>query len=140
MRAYFLIISMALLSACAQTQPATSNAQHPALTGTLWNITQASGKPVQAVNKENIPQLLFDEKSQRVSGSGGCNRITGGFALDGDKLHFQQMVATRMFCIAGMEQEDLILKALNNITRYRFNGRQLELLDATGAVALRLQA
>ncbi|MDR2000092.1 MAG: META domain-containing protein [Zoogloeaceae bacterium] len=133
----FLIISMMLLSACANT---TSGAQHPPLHGALWLITQAAGEKVQAVNDANVPNLVFDEKSQRVSGSTGCNRIAGGYALEGDKLRFQQMVSTRMACISGMEQEDRILKALGTIERYRFAGGQLELLDAAGAASLRLRA
>jgi heat shock protein HslJ len=133
----FLIISMTLLlSACADITP---SAQHPPLHGSLWLITQAGGEEIQAVRGPDAPNLIFDEKLRRVSGSTGCNRIAGGYTLEGDKLLFQQMVSTRMACISGMEQEDRILKALGTIERYRFADGQLELLDAAGAASLRLQ-
>jgi heat shock protein HslJ len=133
----FLITSMILLlSACANT----TSAQHPPLQGSLWLITQTGGEKIQAVSDTNVPSLIFDEKLQRVSGSTGCNRIVGGYTLEGDKLRFRQMASTLMACISGMEQEDRILKALGTIERYRFVGDQLELLDAAGAASLHLQA
>jgi heat shock protein HslJ len=137
MRVFLIISMMLLLSACANTTPSV---KHPPLQGALWLITQVGGEKIQAVSDTNVPNLIFDEKLQRVSGSTGCNRITGGYALEGDKLRFQQMVSTRMACISGMEQEGRILKALETIERYRFAGDQLELLDAAGVALLRLQA
>jgi heat shock protein HslJ len=137
MRVFPIISMMLLLSACADTTP---SAQYPPLQGSTWLITQAGGEKIQAVNDTEAPNLIFDEESQRVSGSTGCNRIAGGYTLEGDKLRFQQMVSTRMFCISGMEQEDRILEALGTIERYRFAGGQLELLDAAGAASLHLQA
>jgi heat shock protein HslJ len=137
MRIFLIISMMSLLSACADKAP---NTQHPPLQGSVWLITQVEGEKVQAVSDTNVPNLIFDEKSQRVSGSTGCNRITGGYALEGDKLRFQQMASTRMACISGMEQEGRILKALETIEHYRLAGEQLELLDAAGAASLRLQA
>jgi heat shock protein HslJ len=137
MRVFLMVSMMLLLSACARTTP---SAQHPPLQGSLWLITQVGGEKVQVDNDTNVPDLMFDEKLLRVSGSTGCNRLVGSYMLEGDKLRFQQMASTRMACISGMEQEDRILKALETVERYRFAGDRLELLDAAGAASLHLQA
>lgn len=75
-----------------------------------------------------------------VAGSGGCNRLSGGFELDGDRLRFGRMAATRMKCPDGMEQERRFLKALEQVLGYPIRDSHLELLDANGAVTLRFEA
>ena len=49
--------------------------------------------------------------SPMVSGSGGCNTLTGSYELDSDKLTFSQMASTRMACPEGMDTEKAYLKA-----------------------------
>ena len=75
-----------------------------------------------------------------MSGSGGCNRVTGSFELDGDKLRLRQMAGTMMACPAGMEQEQRFLQSLEKVERYRIRGSHLEMLDASGAVIARFEA
>jgi heat shock protein HslJ len=86
------------------------------------------------------PQLLFASDARQVSGSGGCNRITGGFTLEGDRVHLGTLAGTMMACTNGMEQEQRFLKALNHVERYHLNGQQLELLDGSGSVLARFEA
>ncbi len=64
----------------------------------------------------------------------------GGFELDGDKLRLSRIVATRMACPDGMEQEQLFLKSLGDVEHYRIIGSQLELLDRSGEVIARFKA
>jgi heat shock protein HslJ len=99
-----------------------------------------SDTPVQAAEKQREPHLIFASDQMRVSGSGGCNRVTGRFELDGDKLRLRQMAGTMMTCPAGLEQEQRFLQSMENVEGYRIRGSHLETLDAAGAVIARFEA
>ncbi len=110
------------------------------LRGTYWTLVRLDDAPVQAAEKQREPHLIFATDESRVSGSGGCNRVTGGFALDGDALRFRGTASTKMACSAGMEQEQRFLQSLGKVERYRIRGSHLDMLDATGAVVARFEA
>jgi len=110
------------------------------LRGTYWKLVRLGGAPVQAAGKQREAHLIFANVEPRVSGSGGCNRITGGFELDGDKLLLSRMASTRMACPEGMDQEQRFLQSLGKVERYRVSGSHLDLMDAAGAVIARFEA
>jgi copper homeostasis protein (lipoprotein) len=84
--------------------------------------------------------LIFANYQPRISGSGGCNRLTGSFERDGDKLRLGRMAGSMMACPTGMEQEQRFLQSIEKVERYRIAGSHLEMLDATGAVIARFEA
>src|SRR5262249_27106222 len=102
------------------------------LRGTTWKLARLEGAPVEVSPGQAEPHLLFASDALQVSGSGGCNRFTGGFTLEGDRLHFGHLAGTMMACLKGMEQEQRFLEALSRVERYRIRGEQLELLAADG--------
>ena len=112
---------------------------HP-LRGTNWRLVRLGEAPVEVSAGQTAPQLVFANDALQVSGSGGCNRITGGFTLEGDRLHLGPLAGTMMACVKGMEQEQRFLQALNHVERYRISGQQLELLDGAGTVLARFEA
>lgn len=107
---------------------------------TYWKLTHLADALTRTAERQREAHLIFAAHEQRVSGSGGCNRITGGFDLDGDKLRLSRMAGTIMACLEGMEQERLFLQSLVKVERYRISGDQLELLDTSGAVVARFLA
>ena len=80
------------------------------LRGTYWKLVRLGETPVQVAENQREPHLVFARDELRVSGSGGCNRVTGGFELDGEKLKLGPMAGTMMACPAGMEQEQRFLQ------------------------------
>jgi len=82
----------------------------------IWVLTMFNHKPL---NKEDfakgLPMLEFHLNDNRVFGSTGCNRMTGGFEVRGNKITFSQMATTRMAC-PNMEFENRFLKALTGGT------------------------
>ena len=110
------------------------------LRGTYWKLVRLSETPVQVAEKQREPHLIFASNEPRISGSGGCNRVTGSFELDGDKLRLRGMAGTMMACLAGMEQEQRFLQSIEKVERYRISGSHLEMLDAAGAVIARFEA
>lgn len=110
------------------------------LRGTTWKLVHLDDLPVRAAEGQREAHLVLASEALRVSGSGGCNRITGSFELDGDRLRFGRMASTRMACPDGMEQEQRFLASLEKVERYRILGNHLEVLDAAGAVLARFEA
>ena len=80
LRAGFAATTTALLAACGSgislDEPIESR---------VWRLTRLGSQPVAAGNDpQRDPQIRFD--GTRVSGSGGCNRVSGGYQRDGHTL------------------------------------------------------
>lgn len=110
------------------------------LRGTYWKLVRLGDVSVKAADGQREAYLVFDTEEPRVAGSGGCNRVNGGFETDGAKLKFGRMAATRMACPEGMEQEQQFLAALEGVASHRIAGSHLEMLDAKGNVVARFEA
>jgi copper homeostasis protein (lipoprotein) len=107
---------------------------------TYWKLVRLRGEPVGAVENQREPHIVLHADGQRVAGSGGCNRLLGGYRIDGNRIEFSKLAVTLMACPAGMEQEQAFLRALGEAARWRVTGSHLELLDAGDAVIARLEA
>jgi len=107
------------------------------LENTYWKLTDLGGAPVSGTQTE--PHLVLDPTTRRVTGSAGCNQLSGGYQLVGDRLRLSQTVSTMMACMKGMETEKAFLKALGQVSGWRISGQQLELLDSSGKVLARFE-
>lgn len=100
--------------------------------GPAWRLVQLGDEPVAPGSDA---QVQFDRSSGRVSGSGGCNRISGTYTRSGVTLKIGQMAATRMACAdpARGATEAQFISVLQGTTSYRLAGPgRLVLLDASG--------
>ena len=86
------------------------------------------------------PHLILNVEAHRAGGAGGCNGIMGKYELDGDRLRFPGMAATRMACKNGMDTEKAFLDALNRVTNWKITGHTLELLDGDGRVVAEFES
>ena len=78
-----------------------------------------------------------------VSGSGGCNRYSAGYQIDGSTITVGPAKATRKFCaepegVAQQEQE--FLTALGTAAEYRITGQRLVLRTAEGSIVATFEA
>jgi copper homeostasis protein (lipoprotein) len=121
-------------------QSCGAKAMTPSLTNTHWKLTQLNGEPVtaDAVQREAYIELQGDP--QRVSGSGGCNRLTGTYTLNGDSITFSKVAATMMACPKGMDTEQHFIRTLDTAKSWKIIGRLLELDDADGTLVARFEA
>jgi putative lipoprotein len=110
------------------------------LENTYWKLVRLGEQAITAANSSNEPHLLLHPDTQRVSGSGGCNRLAGGYQLDGEALSFGRMAGTLMACMEGMETERSFHEMLPRVRRARVQGQQLELLDAQERPLARFEA
>lgn len=114
------------------------------LLGTRWRLVEVSGRPVPpATTPAREAHLVLEAEGQRAVGSGGCNRFTGGYTLEGDRLAFSPMAATRMACVDGEPVEGPFLQALERVDRHRVEGDRLVLTGGDAGpdqVVLRFEA
>lgn len=110
------------------------------LRGTYWKLVRLDDAPVTVAAQQREAHLVFSADAQRVAGSDGCNRVMGSFELEGDRLRFGPMAATRMACQDNAEQQQRFHEAMQRVERYRIQGSHLELLDGTGVVRARFEA
>jgi uncharacterized lipoprotein YbaY/uncharacterized protein YecT (DUF1311 family) len=102
-----------------------------------WTLTQMGERSFTRTE----PYLEFDVKQGRFSGSGGCNRIFGGYNVDGTNLKFTAVASTKRACLdAGAQQvETGFLKALERTNRIEIQGNVIR-LHATGSPILTFNA
>jgi len=108
--------------------------------GPVWRLVQLGNEPVAPGGEA---QIQFDRSSGRVSGTGGCNRVSGSFTRSGITLRIGQLASTRMACadpVRGANEAQFI-SALQTTASYRLAGPgQLALLDASGRTVATLNA
>lgn len=107
-----LAVVAAIALACYVVCPKFKQAAAPALVGTQWGLVELSGKhPAE----EGRFSLQFDAEGQ-MTGQSGCNRFSGRYEMDGEKLKvLSPLVGTRMACPgAAMKQENEFLDILSS--------------------------
>jgi heat shock protein HslJ len=113
----------------APGSPQERDAASGPLEGRYWRATELAGKPTPT-HSNGEAHLQFE--GNRVSGSDGCNRLTGSFQLNGDRVRFGQMAGTLMACVNPGGTEGPFRNALMNASRLTIAGDRLELFDDAG--------
>ena len=107
---------------------------------TYWKLVQLGDAAVTSASPQREAHLVLNSEAHRVNGSGGCNRLMGGYELNGEQVSFTQMAGTMMACPDGMDTERAFLSALSQVKTWKLAGQQLELFDASGRLLARLEA
>jgi heat shock protein HslJ len=110
------------------------------LENTYWKLVRLGDTPVSAPERQREAHLLLHSDTWRVSGSGGCNRLTGAYWVRGEELVFGRVARTMMACKEGMETERAFLDAFRRVRKARMLGQQLELLDSDDNAVARFEA
>ena len=127
--------------------PAATSAEPPGggrekLFAHRWALTEAAGQPVTPTGNAGEAHLLFFAPS-RLSGSTGCNRLTGTFELTGTaRMTFSPLATTRMMCAepAAAQTETRMVQALTTVQSYYVTDVALELRDGTSRSVARFRA
>ncbi|OHV83817.1 YbaY family lipoprotein [Rhizobium sp. LCM 4573] len=86
---------------------------------------------------DNLQTVLEIAEDGKVSGSGGCNRMSGMATIAGDDIAFGPIASTKMACApAVMDQETKFFAALSDVRTWRADPSRgkLTLLDKGGDV------
>lgn len=120
-----------LLSACASV-----SLDEP-FEGTPWRLVQLEGQAVSAMggDPKAEPRVQFSAGSRdndsRVTGSGGCNRLSGNYRRSDATLRIGPITSTRMACTDPTRTviESRFVAALEATTSFIIKGGQLTLLN-----------
>lgn len=81
-----------------------------------WELTYIEGGEFSKLYKGKIPQITFDLKKNSVNGNNGCNSFFGIAHIAGNKIGFDGLGSTKMFCPGDGER--LFMDALAKISTY----------------------
>lgn len=115
-------------------------ASSASLENTYWKIISIQGEPTAVAEKQREPHILLHPADNRVSGHGGCNRLMGTYSVEGKSLSFSRMAGTMMACAEGMEQEQVLHQALNEVKSWTISGQHLKLFDEGNNLLLELES
>ena len=108
-------------AACASSAPQTE------LTGTRWTVATIGGQ----ASVSPAPTIEF--ASDRIAGSGGCNRYFGTYSAADGALSVSEIGATEMACAPDvMAREAAFFAALSATRSYSRLGDTLLLSDGSG--------
>ena len=109
------------------------------LEGSRWVLVRIGDKPVVVMEGRPEPYIVLQSTTKQVVGHAGCNRLSGGYSIEGDTLRMSEMTTTRMAC-PELETENAFLNALETVARWKLMDNQLVLLDKSGAAVLQLES
>jgi heat shock protein HslJ len=115
------------LGVCA---PALADDDDGPLTAS-WTAVELNGKPVDG--------LTLDYTTDKVSGTGGCNRFNGPIAIEDDAIQIGPLVATKMMCEGKIEIESQYFAALEAARSFALDNGRLLLKDDGGRVLLKFK-
>ena len=94
-----------------------------------WVLTEMRGVPVQLSGTNRDAYISFFPEEKRISGNGGCNRVTGNYTLDKkSEIRFTEVASTKMSC-PDINFENAFLSTLDKVDRYEVNGNVMLLKD-----------
>src|SRR5687768_14649502 len=93
--ALFLTISGCTIPS---SEPVKNAATVP-LVNTAWRLTQLGGQMISNPEGPAAIGLKLESQNPRVTGFAGCNRMFGGYSLNGDELKFDELGSTKMACV-----------------------------------------
>jgi heat shock protein HslJ len=96
---------------------------------TIVSFVSSPGPPPSSIGPAHSVPC---RSKSTLAGSDGCNRITGTYELNGDRVTFRQMAATQMACPNEGDGERQFRNALQSATRLTVTGDRLELFEPTG--------
>lgn len=124
----FVIICFAVISTGCKSKNMDSANQPDMLTTVAeWELSSINGTaPIADQYSRGLPSAAFT-KENKISGHGGCNRYSGEYTIDGEKISLGKMLSTKMFCPGG--GEEMYMKALGSVTAFKVNKDKLTLLN-----------
>ena len=106
--------------------------RHVALLQDIWVLTELQGVAIKSPGDgRELPRLEISLTEGRVTGTTGCNRLSGNVKADSRQVSFGPMVTTKRACIGeGADLENKFLSQLNLPFTYQIANMKLTLVRA----------
>ena len=132
--------ALVMLSGCGSSTPeepaATSG---PPLEGMSWQVAAVVAEDGERLDIPDDVSTTVTFEEGTAGGSGGCNRWSAPYELDGSALRIGDAAATMMACPgAAGEVEAAFLGALPRVSAWAGGDVGVELLDPSGETLLEL--
>jgi heat shock protein HslJ len=90
-----------------------------------WHLIKYVGTDKNTIDAlPGTPVTLKFDKDGTFRGSGGCNRFSGSYSVEGELITVKSQSSTEMYCNGPpgvMAQEQQVLSHLSNSTRFSIN-------------------
>ena len=138
-----MVMLLALpLAGCASSNDSGSGgaATDPAqsLADTTWDLAQyaPAGKSELTPVPDGV-KATAEFTTDRISGSSGCNRFSGGYTTDGHAIDIGPLASTAMACVGqAMAVEADYLARLDEAATFSIGDGTMTLIDKAGQVVL----
>jgi heat shock protein HslJ len=130
-KTFLLAVVLFILAACS-----SSNAN---IAGDWKLISYGDAtNPMPAV--PNVDTSIKFESNGQISGNVGCNGFGGNYEVTGDKITFNSIMSTMMYCEETSLQEQAVLSVFSDSMKLQFqmNGDTLTIISADGLSAVNL--
>ncbi len=106
-----------------------------------WKLVQLKGELIEVTDDfRSEPYITLSAYSNKMTGSGGCNRFGCKYDLRGDKISFNGFAATKVMCKDAMQVEDPFLRELALVTSYTMDGEDRMWLLHDGKRVMQFEA
>ncbi|MEO8591093.1 MAG: META domain-containing protein [Flavobacteriales bacterium] len=98
-----------------------------------WVFQTVAGQALKLPDGTQQPWLQL--AGDQLSGFGGCNRLMGGYKMDGTNLSFTGVGSTKMFCEGVQPTESSITKLLGQVDSFKMDSDLLKLMGGGAELA-----
>lgn len=134
MKAVSIVILTTILSfnlSCNSSKKSTETKENEPLEGT-FKVEMLQEKSVA----EKELELTFNAEDNSFNGTTECNSIFGTYKAEGQKITFQPVGATKMYCEGKMESEKNIKEAFAKATRFTVQKGKVSFYNAEDKLLL----
>lgn len=103
-------------------------------------LTQLGGHSVPVFEGRREAHIVLHSEEQRVAGTGGCNRFSGTYEIEGSSISLGVMAMTKMACLESKDVDLALTAALEKAASFRKTAHHVDLLDADGSTLARFEA
>jgi uncharacterized lipoprotein NlpE involved in copper resistance/heat shock protein HslJ len=117
---------------------------HASLSNQYWKVVSLKGEAVAPVEGAGEMHLILRGESGGRDGgytaSAGCERLNGGYRVDGPRITFDPPAVEADCPAAQQERQHALLEVLSAASRWAIQGQGLELFSASGQPLAVLEA
>lgn len=144
------------LAGCQSSQPSTSLETRPVLKQKVvtqasskqlsrdgvqdvnWRIVKIKSQPAKFFNQ--VPFIRLNSVSRTVTGHTGCNTVFGRYDINTTQKTLNLTAkAGHQSCDQALAQEADLADALERVSRFQLNNKQLYLQDRTGQILIQAE-
>lgn len=96
--------------------------EHP-LKNKRWKLVELAGTRIEVTDEfKSDPYVTFSLMTNKVRGSGGCNRFGGTYDVNDNSISIIELAMTKMYCEGAMSVEEPFLRELATVDGYEVVG------------------